>query len=279
MIISFILQAELPRVGMKRDQVLNEEERKRRFLRKDYQVGEENNIDEDPDDIDIADEIQSSEDEIDKLEFEIEEIACNNVKKVHQDLSEHSSQLDPVTGLINDDKENLNFSDNEDSDKYYLDPVTGLIEDDIEESEELQYYDKETSQKYCHKKFQHKEFPFTDQTQFNLKRVNIIDESQTDEKNIDVNKTVELEVDVINNETITISFNTRELENLYTHEESNYFRNALDFFKRCFHHTPAMTKTCVEIGLIFAKDTMNLPPNYFISCQNLTRLVKSTDST
>ena len=226
---------------MKRHQVLNEEERRKRFSEK---RGEENNLIEsvDIEEDDAIDETLISEDEPDFLYFTSEPIAdVEDVEKIYQDLSHHCSLLDPETGLIQENDEEKQVK-----------KASG------------------SSHKYIHKKFQ-KEFIFEDNAQLDVKKVTIIDDSHRSQMDDESEKILEVEVDVINYETITFSFSTRELENLYTQEESAYFENALVFFKSALHHTPAMKVTYLDMVLIFAQNP-TLPPEYFINAQSLTRL-------
>ena len=222
---------------MKRHQVLNEEERRKRFSEK---RGEENNLIEsvDIEEDDVIDETLISEDEPELLDFKSEPIAdVEEVEKIYQDLSHHCSLLDPETGLIqgNDEEKEVKKASG-------------------------------SSHGYFHKKFK-KEFIFEDNSQLDVKKVTIIDDSDISQMVAENEKILEVEVDVINYETITFSFSTRELENLYTQEESAYFENALVFFKSSLHHTSAMKVTCLDMALIFAQNP-TLPPEYFINAQN-----------
>ena len=216
---------------------MNEEERRKRFSEK---RGEENNLIEsvDIEEDDVIDETLISEDERELLDFKSEPIAdVEEVEKIYQDLSHHCSLLDPETGLIQGSDE----------------------EKEVKKA-------SGSSHKYFHKKFK-KEFTFEDNAQFEVKKVTIIDDSHRSQMDDESEKILEVEVDVINYETITFSFSTRELENLYTQEESDYFENALVFFKSSLHHTSAMKVTCLDMVLIFARNP-TLPPEYFINAQN-----------
>ena len=228
---------------MKRDQVLNEEERRIRFSEKkshdeaEITLNESHNVEE----YDIIDENnQSSEDEPNFCDFKSESFV--DVEKFHEDLSEHCSFLDPETGLIQ-----------------------GIHEEtEVEKS-------PKSSFRYFHKKFQ-REFTFQDDTQFEVKKVKVIDDSEGSPMVEENEKVLEVEVDVINFETITFSFSTRELKDLYTQEECNYFQNALSFFKSAVHHTSSMKVTGMDMALLFAQSPTNLPPEYFMNAQNFTRL-------
>ena len=233
---------------MKRDQVLDEEEKRQRFSKRDALDVQETNSNEDNDDdtVDSSEDNQNIELEED-FDFDRETSAIDDVEKIHKELSIHCSILDPITGIV---KENINspmetttekklyhendlhlgkepISINEVREILHNVPAESNIFDTVPDLVQTKLVETSDLPRKCY---------FVEEFHY-VKNVNVVNEPLLDPQ-------LELEVEVIDDtfeyENINLSFSVRELENLYTIEEINYFNKAFELFERFMQGSPTM---------------------------------------
>ena len=90
------------------------------------------------------------------------------------------------------------------------------------------------------------------------------------ENEVDTETRLVFEVKIIDNslesETLNFSFSLRELQNLYSYEEYNFFKCALDNFRKAMQGTDSMRAAFLHHLTKFGRVTLNqLTPEYFTS--------------
>ena len=231
---------------MKQDQVLNEKDIKKRFKNHGINTNICNLVNNG-----LTDDNESDSELQEFWDFEKETIAIDNVETIRKDLEEHDSVLDPITGHIFGNTKHFQVDGN-------------------------QTYQESTN--YLHKKFQHKEFSLLGDLKFEFKNVDVIEQPlkesvivmNKEDNEIDTGTRLVFEVEVRDNtlesETLSFSFSVKELENIYSQEECNFFKYALSEFRRSMRGTDSMRTAFFNHLTKFGSINENqLTPEFFDS--------------
>ena len=261
---------------MKKDQVLDEDEKRKRFSKKIVLDHLENESDENLDDgkeqyVLLEKENDSELDEF--WDFDTETSAIDDIKVIHEEISKHSSILDPITGFVKTNDKTEKCDTQPEIELLFKKKVIAAdeVEKNISEDSNIlvkKANEEETCMKYYHKKFQHKEFNIVDELH-HVKKVNIIDQPHSD---IKIEVEVEILDDTFDSEPINISFNIRELENLYTFEERNYFIKAVEMFKSFMQGSSSMRASFMHQAVNWSINGPSiLPLEFFKYTMNQSR--------